>query len=115
MGHSARRDTIGPYRILGKLASGGMATVHVGRARDATSGGWVAIKRLHSEFAGEPAAMRMLLDEARFTASVVHVNVVPTIDVLECGDELFLVMEYIHGQSLSWLLKRAARTSERIP
>ncbi len=54
----------------------------------------------------------MFLDEARLAARIRHPNVVPTLDVESLEDELFLVMEYVHGESLSRLV-RAARAHTR--
>ncbi len=107
---------VGRYALLGKLASGGMATVHVGRLLGPVGfTRMVSIKRLHPEYARDPEFVSMFLDEARLAAKINHPNVVSTLDVVATGGELFLVMEYIHGQSLSWLVKNAAKTGHAIP
>jgi serine/threonine-protein kinase len=106
---------VGRYKLYDAVASGGMATVHfaclpgVGRFRRT-----VAIKRLHPHLATEREFVSMLLDEARLAASVVHPNVVPTLDVVSERGEVFVVMEYVHGESLSKLL-RAARRDDTPP
>lgn len=107
---------IGRYALLGKLASGGMATVHVGRLMGPV--GFtrsVAIKRLHPEYARDPSFVSMFLDEARLAAQISHPNVVATLDVVATDGELFLVMDYVHGQSLSCLIRHAAKAGTRIP
>lgn len=107
---------IGRYALLGKLASGGMATVHVGRLVGPVGfTRMVAVKRLHPEYAREPEFVSMFIDEARLAAKIVHPNVVPTLDVVATDGELFLVMDYIHGQSLSWLIKNATKLGCPIP
>lgn len=93
-----------------------MATVHIGRLRGA--GGTartVAIKRLHPSFAKDPEFAAMLLDEARMTMRIRHANVVPTIDVVADRDELFLVMEFVLGESLASVLKVLRVKGERMP
>jgi len=112
MDASRERDTaarvIGRYVLFREVAHGGMATVHLGRLRGV--GGFartVAIKRLHPPFARDPEFVSMFLDEARLAARIQHPNVVPVLDVVASGGELFLVMEYVHGEGLSKLLKRA--------
>ncbi|HEY6458566.1 MAG TPA: serine/threonine-protein kinase, partial [Polyangiaceae bacterium] len=108
--------TIGRYALYGAIASGGMATVHFGRLLGA--GGFsrtVAVKRLHEHFARDPQFVMMFMDEARLASRIRHPNVVPTLDVVSAGDELFLVMEYVEGESLARLLKAATRRGERIP
>lgn len=65
----------------------------------------VAIKRLHAQFAHDPTFVAMFLDEARLAARLRHQNVVPILDVVAQDGELFLVMEYVHGESLSRLVR----------
>src|SRR5215471_7529642 len=100
---------IGRYALHDAIASGGMATVHLGKLLGAVGfSRTVAIKRLHAQFANDPEFVAMFLDEARLAARVLHPNVVQTLDVVTGGGELFLVMDYVHGESLARLI-RAAR------
>src|SRR5208283_5174909 len=92
--------SIGRYLLFGEIASGGMATVHFGRlSGPAGFARTVAIKRLHPQYAKDPDFVAMFLDEARLAARISHPNVVPTLDVVAQGEELFLVMEYVKGVS----------------
>ncbi len=93
-----------------------MATVHYGRLVG-TSGfaKTVAIKRLHRALAHNASFRGMILEEARLAARVRHPNVVPPLDVLAEGGEILLVMEYVHGESLSRLLRAAQRGGESVP
>ncbi|WP_437594295.1 protein kinase domain-containing protein [Sorangium sp. So ce1000] len=100
---------IGRYLLYSPIASGGMASVHLGRlVGDAGFSRTVAIKRLHPELAAAPEIAESLRDEARIVARIQHPNVVATVDLLLADDEAFLVMEYVRGESLARLL-RAAR------
>lgn len=82
-----------------------MAAVHLGRILGAAGfSRTVAIKRLHAHFARDPAFVAMFTDEARIAARVQHPNVVQTLDVVSRDGELFLVMEYTPGESLSNLV-----------
>ncbi|WP_437753343.1 protein kinase domain-containing protein [Sorangium sp. So ce1389] len=104
----------GRYESLRAIASGGMATVYLGRAVGA--GGFerlVALKMMHPHIAAEPEFVAMFLDEARLAARVRHPNVVATFDLVE--DPLFLVMEYIEGPSLHLLLRTCARAKRPVP
>lgn len=104
------------YELHAEIARGGMATVHLGCLRGA--GGWsriVAIKRLHPQFARDITFRTMLEDEARLSARVRHPNVVQTLDVVSHQDELWLVLEYVHGVSLARLLDAALRAGEAMP
>jgi serine/threonine-protein kinase len=103
---SAGPEIFGRYALYRELASGGMATVHFGRLLGpAGFARTVAIKRLHPQFAKDAEFVTMFLDEARLAARIHHPHVVPTIDVVSEGGELLLVMEYVHGESLSRLMR----------
>src|SRR5688572_4923201 len=93
---------VGRYTLLGEIAAGGMATVHLGRLGGA--GGFartVAIKKLYPQLANDPDFVAMFLDEACLAARIHHPNVVQTFDILSDDKELLLVMEYIRGEALS--------------
>jgi serine/threonine-protein kinase len=107
---------IGRYALHREIAAGGMATVHIGRLLGQVGfSRTIAIKRLHPQFAKDPEFVAMFLDEARLAARIQHPNVVSTLDVVSEEDELFLVMDYIQGESLSRLAKLVAARGERIP
>jgi hypothetical protein len=106
---------VGRYAIHEEIASGGMATVHLGRRLGPVSfSRTVAIKRLHAHLAREPEFVAMFLDEARLAARVRHPNVVPTLDVVTADGQPFLVMEYVQGVSLARLLGTLRTRGERV-
>ncbi len=109
--------TVGRYALHHEIASGGMAVVHIGRLLGPVGfSRTVAIKRLHPHFARNPEFVAMFLDEARLAARIRHPNVVSTLDVVATEGELFVVMEYVPGESLARLLsRRASERSERGP
>lgn len=103
------------FAIHGRLASGGMASVHFGRIELQTGEvRAVALKRLHPQFCKDPDFVGMFIDEARLAARIKHPNVVETLDVLTDRDEIVLVMEYIRGECFSKLL-RAGRKRGLLP
>jgi serine/threonine protein kinase len=107
---------VGRYAIFDEIAAGGMATVHL--ARLVGSGGFsrvVAAKRMHRHFLQDADFRGMFLVEARLAARILHPNVVPILDVLSDDEnELIIVMEYIHGESLLALMRMAHRTNQSI-
>jgi serine/threonine protein kinase len=118
--HSGVPDTrerrLGRYVLHGKIAAGGMATVHFGRlVGEAGFSRVVAIKRMGSHLAQDADFRAMFLDEARLASRIRHPNVISTIDVGSSDDGLFLVMEYVAGESLSSLLRAASARGSRIP
>src|SRR4051794_35103585 len=110
MGAAARTGTaegqvLGRYVLFDEIASGGMASVHYGRMRGSVGfARSVAVKRLHPHLADDPDFVSMFLDEARLAARIHHSNVVDTLDVVTVRNDIILVMEYVHGESLSMLL-----------
>jgi eukaryotic-like serine/threonine-protein kinase len=109
---SSAPRSVGRYALFDVIASGGMASVHLGRMMGQVGfARTVAIKRLHANFASDPEFVAMLMDEARLAARIRHPNVVSTLDIVAEGREVLLVMEYVAGASLSQLLSagRAAR------
>ena len=94
------------YVVFDSIASGGMASVHLGVALGALGfSRLVAVKRLHAQFARNERFVNMLLEEARLAARVRHVNVVQIHDILEVQSEVFMVMEYVRGVSLADLVR----------
>jgi eukaryotic-like serine/threonine-protein kinase len=108
--------TIGRYCLYGKLASGGMATVHLGKLLGPVGfSRTVAIKKLHPHLAEDTEFVSMFLDEARLAARIRHPNVLPTLDVVATDGEFFLVMDYVQGETLSRLIRQAALKGETVP
>ena len=116
-----RPRTVGRYVLWGVIGSGGCATVHLGRL--VSEGGFsrtVAVKRLHSEYSADPDFVAMFLDEARLAGRIHHPNVVQSLDVLGSRDvhgsrELFMIMDYVEGETLSRLVNRCGARGERPP
>jgi serine/threonine-protein kinase len=105
---------VGRYELWTELASGGMATMYLGLLRGERGFARpVAIKRLHRHLASAPAFVAGLLDEARLAARIRHPNVASTLDVLEHQSEIFVVMDYVHGESLSKLRNKLALEGKR--
>ena len=116
MANGGAARILGRYVLHEEFASGGMASVHFGRlVAEAGFTRTVAIKRLHPQHARQPAFVRMILDEARVAARVRHPNVATILDVVAEAGEVFLVMEYVHGESLAHLLRSAALEKVAVP
>jgi eukaryotic-like serine/threonine-protein kinase len=113
---SRAHRVIGRYALHDEIASGGMAVVHFGRLLGPVGfARSVAIKRLHSHYAKDPEFVAMFLDEARLAARIRHPNVVPTIDVVALQGELFLVMEYVQGETVARLARAVSQKGARMP
>jgi serine/threonine-protein kinase len=107
---------IGRYEVAGRLATGGMAELFL--ARQTGPSGFerpVVIKRVLPHLARERDFRDMFLDEARLVVQIRHPNVVQVQELGDDGGELFLVMEYLEGESLSTLAKRLSAKEGRLP
>jgi len=96
---------IGRYRIVRPLGEGGMGRVLL--AEVAGAGGFarrVVLKLVRDEL--DEALKQSLLDEARVTATLVHRNIVPVLDLHESGAQRLVVLEHIDGMDVRQLLKR---------
>ena len=110
---SAIPQFVGRYEVLVPIASGGMATVYLARARGA--GGFardVALKLTHMHLRESPDFQSLLLEEAKLASSIRHHNVVSVLDVGDDPLGLFLVMDYVEGDTLSGVLRRARAVGE---
>jgi serine/threonine-protein kinase len=102
------------YEMLVKIASGGMATVFVGRLLGALGfQQLVAIKRAHPHLADDESFRRMFLAEANLASRIHHANVVSVRDIEVVEDSIHLVMDYVEGVSLSELLSLSASAASR--
>jgi serine/threonine-protein kinase len=104
------------YELLYPLAQGGMATVWV--ARLTGKHGFeklVAVKTILPQYADDGEFRTMFLDEARIAARIRHLNVAEILDLGEEGSTLFLVMEWVDGDSLARLYNAVLRENQRIP
>jgi serine/threonine-protein kinase len=102
---------IGKYRVLQRLASGGMGEVFL--ALQEGPAGFlrkVVIKRMHSPIGENPAFVEMFLNEARLVALLSHPNVVHILELGKAEDgSWFIAMEHIHGRSLHEVLAARSR------
>ncbi|MEM7674718.1 MAG: serine/threonine-protein kinase, partial [Myxococcota bacterium] len=101
---------IGEYEILGLLGTGGMAEVFLGRFKGpADFQRPVVVKRILPHLARQKNFVNMFRDEARIAARINHRNVVQVHELGEDEDELYLVMEYLGGESAAGIARQLAR------
>ncbi|HEX3346317.1 MAG TPA: serine/threonine-protein kinase [Polyangiaceae bacterium] len=107
---------LGPYELLRRIATGGMAEVYF--ARRAGPHGFqkiVAVKRILPQFARDADFVAMFVDEARVCARLGHPNIVQVFDFGEQDGELYMAMEYVDGTTGARLIRAAAARGEEIP
>ena len=103
---------IGRHSVIGYLADGGMAEIFLGKEPD---GRPVVIKRILPHLARQQNFVAMFIDEARIGSLVHHPNVVEVFELGQVGTDLFLVMEYLAGESTSGVMRRLHIRNEQLP
>jgi hypothetical protein len=99
--------TFGAYRILRRIAKGGMGAVYLGERPE--GGERVAIKILTEEFSRMPGIEGRFKREASAGGRLEHPNIVATQEIEREGNYTYLVMEYVDGGSLVDLIVRERR------
>jgi serine/threonine protein kinase len=98
----------GRYQLLERLAVGGMAELY--RARSVASAGVskaVVVKKILPAFAGQRDFIRMFVNEAKIAVTLSHGNIAQVFEFGEVDGEYYLAMEYVRGQPLSKVIRRA--------
>ena len=99
---------VGRYIVVETAGSGGMGIVF--RAYDPQLDRTVALKIVRARGAQLDGARDRLLSEARTLAQLAHPNVLPIHDVMQVGDDLVVVMEFVHGMTLDAWVRAEPRT-----
>ena len=99
---------MGTYRVVRKIATGGMAEVFLARMVGAE--GFekpVAVKRILPSLAQDTHFIDLFLREAKVSVALQHANVVQVLDLGSSQKQLYMVMEFVDGENLRALLKVA--------
>jgi beta-lactam-binding protein with PASTA domain/tRNA A-37 threonylcarbamoyl transferase component Bud32 len=97
----------GRYRVRGRIARGGMATVYV--ATDLRLERRVALKVMHGHLSDDTVFQNRFIQEARSAARLADPHVVNVFDQGQDGEMAYLVMEYLPGITLRELLREQKR------
>jgi eukaryotic-like serine/threonine-protein kinase len=99
----------GRYELLGLLGVGGMGAVY--RARDLELDEVVALKMLSGDLARAPGMIERFREEVRLARRVTHPNIARIFDIGTTGEDWFLTMELVDGESLAAVLEREGTIS----
>ncbi len=116
LGGAAVPFELGRYTVVKRIAAGGMGTVYLGRARGAHGFSRpVAIKQLHAHLAEDADTRRRFLAEARVASRIDHPHVVKVLDVVEDDEQVFLVLDYVQGETFQHLLRTSWEHGKFVP
>ena len=109
-------DYNGSFRLVRKVAEGGMATVY--EAEQLGPAGFckrVALKVIHPEYAKQEEWLQLFIDEAKLSANLVHGNIVQIYQLGEVQGDYYITMEFIQGPTLRAVINRHREMGDPIP
>jgi serine/threonine protein kinase len=95
-------EALGQYKILAPIGTGRMGELY--RARDTRAGRTVAIRVVAADIAGDPALRERYLEDARASAALSHPNIAAVYEVGSDQGQLFVVSEYVPGDTLKTVI-----------
>lgn len=117
---SARRPepgaTLGRYKILSRITSGGMADVWLATATGASGfRKTIVLKTILPKLESDPELVRLLINEALVASRLNHPNIVQIFDLGEADGHHFIAMEHVAGRTLRQIIKAHRAKKEPIP
>jgi len=103
---------LGPYRLISRVGAGGMGEVW--RAEDTRLGRTVAIKVLPPSVLADAEAIARLKREARTAAQLYHPSIATIHSIEQDGDHIFIVEEFVEGESLTRVIKSGGLSESEI-
>ncbi|HZI42750.1 MAG TPA: serine/threonine-protein kinase [Gemmatimonadaceae bacterium] len=113
---SRQLDYHGIFKLVNKVAEGGMATVY--EAQQLGPSGFakrIALKVIHPHYAQRPEFLQLFIDEAKLSANLLHGNIVQIYQLGEVAGDYFIAMEFIPGPTLRSIIDRHRDIGRAMP
>lgn len=106
----------GKYRLIKKLAQGGMAEIYV--AKSTGAGGFektVIVKKILPRLSAHDKFVKMFVNEAKVSSVLNHSNIVQIFDFGKVGQDYFIAMEFVDGKDLRSIVRSCRERARKIP
>ncbi len=107
---------LGKYRVVRRLATGGMAEIYLAESRGIEGfAKHVVLKCILPQFAASETFVKLFLNEARVTATLDHPNIAAVYDIGTHEGTYFFAMEYLHGEDVGHVLRELVKRGATLP
>jgi eukaryotic-like serine/threonine-protein kinase len=102
---------IGPYKILKKIAAGGMGEVYL--AQDPFCKRNIALKKIRSDRMDQSAFKERFLKEVKIAAQLSHPSIIPIYQIHQTDDDIYYTMPFIEGETLKEILRKTLKEEKQ--
>jgi serine/threonine protein kinase len=106
----------GSYHIVRHIGGGGMAQIYLAKTRGlAGFEKYLALKVINTDLADDDRFINMLIDEAKLTVGLNHVNICQVFDLGRAGNIYYIAMEYVDGIDVLELVNGLHAQGQMVP
>jgi len=106
----------GSYHIVRHIGGGGMAQIYLAKTRGlAGFEKYLALKVINPDLADDDRFIQMLIDEAKLTVGLAHVNIAQVFDLGKVGNIYYIAMEFVDGIDVLELVNGLHALGEMVP
>jgi len=110
-----RAQRFGRFLLQRRIALGGMAEIWLAIDSTQPRNDWIVVKRILPHYAQSSEFVAFFLNEGSIAVRLHHPNIVATYELGQIDDQYFLTMEYVRGDTLLQVLRRAGKRAHRLP
>ena len=106
----------GPYSLVKKIASGGMAEIYLAQTQGIEGfQKHLVLKMIHPKWSQDQSFVSMLVEEAKLAVHLNHANIAQIFDLGQQDGQYYIAMEYVDGKDLFQLLVRTSELDSYLP